>query len=310
MKKVLLTGASGFIGRHCLPLLLARGYEVHAVSSKHPQTEALSRTDVHWHQADLLDAAQSSDLLARVRPTHLLHLAWYAVPGKFWTSPENFRWVQASLSLFQEFAAGGGTRMVGAGTCAEYDWRYGYCSEGLTPPGTATLYGTCKHSLQLMLDVFARQSNLSSAWGRVFFPYGPHEHPEKLVAYVIRSLLRAEPARCSHGEQLRDLLYVGDVAGAFVALLESEVTGAVNIGSGRPVALKEVIHRIGQRLQRPDLIRLGAIPPSIGDTPLLVADVARLRDEVRWQPEYDLDEGLEQTISWWEENISVHEPKE
>jgi nucleoside-diphosphate-sugar epimerase len=152
-----------------------------------------------------------------------------------------------------------------------------------------------------MLDAFAAQSGLSAAWGRVFFPYGPHEYPERLVAYVIRSLLRAEPARCSHGNQLRDLLYVADVAGAFVALLESSVTGAVNIGSGRPIALKEVVYKIAQKLQRPELVQLGAVAASADDPPLLVADVTRLSDEVRWQPEYDLDSGLDRTIAWWRE---------
>ena len=126
MKKVLLTGASGFVGRHCLPALVARGYEVHAVSSS-ATAPADTPPGVRWHQADLLDGAQVSALLAQVRPRHLLHSAWYAVPGKYWTAPENFRWVRASLHLLQTFAAHGGRRVVVVGSSAEYDWHYGYC---------------------------------------------------------------------------------------------------------------------------------------------------------------------------------------
>jgi len=194
MKRVLLTGATGFIGRRCLPLLLANGYEVHAVSSRLPQETC---SDVCWHQVNLLDFSQVSVLIADMQPTHLLHFAWYAEPGKYWTALENFHWVQASLSVLWQFYSHGGKRLVMAGTCAEYDWKYGYCSEQITPLLPATVYGTCKHSLQVMLDAFSRQTGLSVAWGRIFFLYGPHEHPDRLVSSVIRSVLRGEPARCS-----------------------------------------------------------------------------------------------------------------
>jgi len=213
MKKVLVTGGNGFIGRHCLPLLLDQGYEVHIVDLTFVEEK---NSDVQWHKANLLDPGQVSRLMAQVQPTHLLHLAWYAVPGKFWTCVENFRWVQASLDLLQAFVSHGGHRVIMAGTCAEYDWKYGFCSEGMTPLLPATLYGACKHSLQVMMDAFSRQTGLSSAWGRVFFLYGPYEHSERLVSSVIRSVLKGDPALCSHGNQIRDFLHVEDVASAFV----------------------------------------------------------------------------------------------
>jgi nucleoside-diphosphate-sugar epimerase len=296
MKRVLVTGATGFIGRPCLPLLSAGDYEVHAASIDAPQKDS---TATHWHRIDFLDTGQVADLVKEVRPSHLLHFAWYAVPGKYWTSPENVRWVQVSLSLLQAFALYGGQRAVMAGTCAEYNWNYGYCSESVTPLLPETLYGTCKHALQMVLNAFARQANLSAAWGRIFFLYGPHEHPDRLVPSVISSLLRGEPARCSHGDQIRDFLYVEDVAAAFVALLESEVSGAINIASGTPITLKEVIYSIADRLNRRDLIQLGAVPSPPNEPGLLVADVRRLREEVKWYPKYSLDEGLDQTIEWW-----------
>lgn len=298
MKRVLLTGASGFVGRHCLPTLVAQGYEVHAVSSR---TEAPAATppQVRWHRADLLDESQVSALLTKVQPTHLLHCAWYAVPGKYWTAAENFRWVEAGKHLLEAFADQGGQRVVGVGSCAEYDWRDGHCYELATPLNPATTYGVCKHAFQLLLTAFSKHARLSAAWGRLFFLYGPHEPWERLVASAIRSILLEEPARCSHGQQIRDFLYVQDVADALVALLDSDVLGPVNIASGVPVAVHEVVQEIADQLERPDLVRLGALPASENEPPLLLADVARLRDEVGWLPRYDLPDGLAETINWY-----------
>src|SRR5689334_22814100 len=108
MKRVLLTGATGLIGRHCLPTLLAQGYEVHAVSAR---GVAAFPTGVHAHQADLLDLGQVTALLEGIQPSHLLHLAWYTRPGAYWASLENISWVQASLGLLQAFVTHGGRRV-------------------------------------------------------------------------------------------------------------------------------------------------------------------------------------------------------
>jgi nucleoside-diphosphate-sugar epimerase len=302
MKRVLITGATSFIGQHCLPELAARGYEIHAVSSK--GAPRVDESDTTWHQVDLLKREQVFDVVAAVEPTHLLHLAWYAVPGKYWTSVENFRWVQASLDLFQAFAEAGGKRIVVAGSCAEYEWGQDQpCSETNTKLNPATVYGACKHALRIMLDVYAEQMNLSAAWGRIFFLYGPHEYENRLVASVIRSLLRNEPARCSHSRQVRDFLYVMDVAAAFVALLETEVTGAVNIASGQAVVLQDVIYKIADKFGKRDLVQLGALASASNDPPLLVAETKRLNDEVGWTPRRRLEEGLDETIVWWTKQL-------
>jgi nucleoside-diphosphate-sugar epimerase len=298
MKRVLLTGASGFVGRHCLPALLGQGYQVHAVASPAHAPPA-GPPGVRWHRADLLDRVETSALVAEVRPMHLLHCAWYAVPGKYWTAPENFRWVEAGMHLLEAFAGHGGQRVVGVGSCAEYDWRDGHCSELATPLNPATTYGVCKHAFQLLLTAFSKQAKLSAAWGRLFFLYGPHEPRERLVASAIQSILLEESARCSHGQQIRDFLYVQDAADALVALLESDVLGAVNIASGAPVAVHEVVQEIADQLDRPDLVRLGALPASENEPPLLLADVTRLHNEVGWSPRYDLASGLAETIKWW-----------
>jgi nucleoside-diphosphate-sugar epimerase len=300
VKKVLVTGASGFIGRHCLLPLLARGHDVHAVTTG-PALDEMA--GVTWHRADLLDPAQVRALIAAVQPSHLLHLAWDVEHGKFWTSPGNLQWVQASLELAQAFVAAGGVRMVAAGTNAEYDWRYGWCTENITPLAPATLYGASKHALNITLSAYAAQVGLSAAWGRIFFLYGPGEHPSRLVSSVTRALLKREPAPMSHGQQRRDFLYVGDVGDAFAALLDSAITGPVNIASGVPVTVRDMAYTIADALDAGDLIRLGALPTPPDDPPLLAGDPGRLRNEVGWQPCHTLADGIGASIAWWRERM-------
>jgi nucleoside-diphosphate-sugar epimerase len=298
VKRVLVTGATGFIGRQVLAPLVARGFDVHAVSR-----EGAAAQGVTGHAVDLLQPTEIVRLLGDVRPTHLLHFAWYAVPGDYWTSPENVRWVEASLSLVRRFAELDGERVVLAGTCAEYDWAHGFCSETVTPLSPSTLYGASKDALRRVVEAYSPQTGLSTAWGRIFFLYGPHERPERLVSSVARSLVNGQPAAATHGRQIRDFLHVADVGDAFAALLDSDVSGPVNVGSGEARTIAEVVFALGQAAGRPDLVRLGEIPAPANDPPVLLADVRRLRDEVGWTPTRTLEQGLRETLEWWQRSL-------
>ena len=296
MRRVLVTGATGCIGRHVLPKLVGRGWEVWAVQSRRPAPDVQG---VQWRRANLLNSSEVGQVVRECEPTHLLHLAWYLAPGKWAAAPENFDWVRASLDLLSAFRDAGGSRVVTAGSCLEYDWDYGYCSETRTPCRPHTVYGTSKHALQLLTTAMAGRAGFSSAWGRIFFLYGPHEHPDRLVASVIRSVLNSQMARTSHGMQVRDYLHVDDVAEVFAQLLESDVTGPINVASGQAVTLRDIVCRIGELMGRPDLIKLGAIAAAPTDTPLVVADISRLKTTLNWAPAWDWERGLLQTIDWW-----------
>lgn len=298
MKRVLVTGASGFIGRQVLAPLLASGYEVHAVARRCAPSAGIA-----WHCADLLEPGSAYRLLDAVRPSHLLHLAWYAEHGKFWSATENYAWVGATLELLRAFADAGGRRAVAAGTCAEYDVRYGYCDESITPTAPANDYGVCKNAMRALFDAYCARRGVSGAWGRLFHLYGPHEHPARLVASVARSLLQDEDAACSHGRQLRDFLHVADSAAALVALLDSDVTGAVNIGSGQAVSIGEVARRLALLAGRPQRLQLGARPAPAGEPPVLIAATRRLHEEVGWRSRHGLDAGLQLTLDWWRNEL-------
>ena len=285
MKRVAVTGGSGFIGEATLAPLRARGFEVHALG------RTASPDTVH-HAIDLL-SDDPAPLLAAIAPTHLLHMAWYAEPGKFWSAPINLDWVAASLRLARAFAAVGGKRLVAAGTCAEYDWTGdGVLREQTTPLAPATLYGTAKVALFRLLTAAAPVLGLSFTWGRVFFPYGPREKPGRLLSSLLDGIATNQPVALSEGAQRRDFLHVDDMGAAFAALLDSQVEGPVNIGSGEATSVRTFATLAAEAAGGAHLLHHGARPMQPGEPPLLVADVGRLRDEIGFMPVHKLASGL------------------
>lgn len=311
-KRVLVSGASGFIGRWSVPALLRSGYEVHAVlsgASNRGVAEQLRGARIHT--ADLLDGARVDKLLSEVKATHLLHFAWIATPGVYRDSPDNFRWMSASEHLLHAFRLHGGRRVMMAGSCAEYDWsRVGVCDEKDSPLANETVaalspYAECKIALQRALADFGRQEHLSTAWGRIFFQFGPYEHPDRLVPSVICNMLLNREAPSSLGNQVRSFLHAADVGEAFAAVLDGELEGPVNIGSDEKIAIRDLLTRIGGLIGRVDLLRLGARPAAPREPPLLVPEIRRLRDEAGWRPRFTLDQGLSETIAWWREQLAA-----
>ena len=300
MRKVLVTGASGFIGRQALLPLIEKGFEVHGTYLNEPLKGV---GNVEWHKVDLLDLESTNIFMRTLHATHLLHFAWYAVPGQYWTSAENMRWKEATLALLTMFGENGGVRATLAGTCAEYDWTHGQDilseNSSIKP---ATLYGKSKHETHLWAEKFSEKNGISLAWGRIFYLYGPCENSVRLVPSVINSLLDNKPALATTGEQILDFLHVEDVASAFAKLLDSNVTGPVNIASGTGVAVRDVVLSIADIMEKRDLVRLGAKQRNLHEPARIVADAKRLQKEVCWNPKYDLATGLQNTILWWQAN--------
>ena len=298
MTRVLVTGGSGFVGRHALRSLVDRGAETHALS-REPRR---SSGGVTWHRADALDTAAASAAIERLRPDVLLHLAWFVTPPDYVRSPANLRWTAATLALADAFVRAGGKRFVGTGTCFEYSWEEGECVEGRTPIRPSTVYGGCKAAVWSALEPFARDAGISAAWARLFYLFGPHEPATRLVPSLVSSMQAGLPAHCRTAAHVRDFLYVADAGDAIAGLALSGVEGAVNVASGTPVAVGTIADGIARRLGRPDLLRK---EPGPATDAVVVANVARLRDEVGWRPAFTLDAGLDATLAWWVEHAAA-----
>jgi nucleoside-diphosphate-sugar epimerase len=301
MKRVLVTGATGFIGRHCLPLLIDQGYEVHAFARETPACVPA----VVWHRGDLLAPGAPSSLIEAVRPTHLLHLAWCASPNDYLTNPSNLRWTVATAELAEAFVAAGGDRFVGAGTCAEYAPSATPCHERDTPAQPASIYGQAKVAAFERLSELAADAKLSFAWGRIFFPYGPYQAPERLIPAVITSLLRGDPMACTAGDLIRDFIHVRDAAEALVAMLSGGIGGACNIGSGARVSVREMVTSLARIADGRSPVRFGVRSLSRGETAPIVADTRRIREELGWRPRIGLEDGLLATVEWWRRRLAA-----
>jgi nucleoside-diphosphate-sugar epimerase len=222
----------------------------------------------------------------------VIHLAWYAVPGKYLTAPENRDCLEASRRLLSKVKG----RAVFIGTCFEFELTEKPLRED-SPTKPMTLYAECKDALRREVEV-----RPNSAWVRFFYQYGPWEDPKRLVPAVITQQLRGEPSKVTPGEQRADYLHVEDVASAVASVAESRLQGCVNVGSGEAPSVREIVMAITALGGRPELIQWGAYPQKPTDPMLIRADNTKLRS-TGWSPKYTLATGLRQTFEWWRREL-------
>jgi nucleoside-diphosphate-sugar epimerase len=298
VSRILVTGAGGFVGRFAVEALKERGFEVHGVARR-----PIDGVEVDvWREADLLEPSAAARVVHEVGASHLLHLAWTTEHGRFWEDPANRSWVTATMRLIETFAEARGSRIVVAGSCAQYDWSSRKpLSETDSPRRPATLYGRAKQDVEALLEAMSAETGTSSATALLFFPYGPYERAGRLVPSVARRLLVGEEAMTSPGTQVRDFLHVADCGAALAALVDSSVVGPVNVGSGEGTAVAEVARSLARIVGRPELLRLGALPGD--DETSVVARTGRLRNEVGFTPRFGLEDGLRDSVDWWRQRV-------
>jgi nucleoside-diphosphate-sugar epimerase len=271
--KVLITGASGFLGRTVVKLLSHQGINTVVAGRSLPQG-----VSVHWHK--LVEIAGA---------THLLHFAWYAEHGKYWTSPLNLRWIDATVRLVEAFCLGGGKQVVIAGTCAEYDWSYGYCNEANTPLNPGTLYGTAKDVTRRLVTSICAEHHVLCAWGRIFLPYGPGEDRRRLIPALIDVFEGKRAPFGVNATAFRDFLHIEDVADGFLTLLQVEATGVFNICSSQPVQIAEVVKLLAHSLNADPQIVLGLNSERLGEPSLIVGDNKKV-SSLGWRVKHKMDE--------------------
>jgi nucleoside-diphosphate-sugar epimerase len=294
--RILLTGATGFIGAHVARALVERGVEVHGLTLPGAPRERLAALapQVELVEGDLGDATWVRATVGSLAPDAAIHLAWFAEPRSYLRAvPENLASLRGGVNLMEALADGGTCRrVVLAGTCLE----------NIETP-RPTIYAAAKAAQHQLATGFAKRS-MSAACAHIFYLYGPWEDERRVIPTVTRSLLRGDPIDVSSGSQSRDYLHVADVAEALSALAGSDVSGRVDICTGSPVTLRRVFEEVAETTGRADLLRIGALAdsesagwPATGDATALLS--------TGWKPRYDLRQGIQATAGWWADREKI-----
>lgn len=283
--KVLLTGASGFVGQHILSSLIRHGIDV----------VTIGRTQAHTHiefiQADLLQIENFSEVIEEAQATHLIHCAWYTQHGDYWTSTLNLRWLEASLKLIECFCLQGGRHVTVAGTCAEYDWSYGYLNEELTPLKPQTFYGVTKKSLcQLTMQLCAHYQ-VQCAWGRIYYSFGPGENPKRLIPSLIKVFKEGASPFTINSFVYRDFLHVYDIAEAFVYFVLAHAHGEYNISSAEPTRLDKIVQILASQFNANPEPILALAAQKVNEPQIIVGTNSKIK-ALGWEPLYSLEHGL------------------
>ncbi len=293
-KKILVTGATGYIGTQICSELMKNGYDIHALV--YPEISQ-NLNSITQYPLDLMNKGAITDFFKNNSFEKMIHLAWYVGP-KCQISPLNIEWLEASLHLIKTFWENGGKTVLVSGSMSEYDFSYGWCSENKTPLDSLSLYGQTKAALYQILEKFCKFHDLDLKWARIFNIYGLNEKKTRLIPYVINAMINNEDVNVSHCNQIQNYLHVKDVARAIVMFLESSVSGAVNIASDEPIRLKDMIEFCKEELKYKKDVNYGAIKASF-DQPFLTGDNSILKNEIGWKQTIDIKDGLKETINWW-----------
>lgn len=261
MKRIVLTGATGFVGRQVCSALLAKGYEVVGVARRSSDLPAAVEFVV---TRDLFSESTTWWTSICSGAAAVVHCAWVTEPGIYLSDPRNFDCLAGTLALAQGAAAAGVRRFIGVGTCFEYDLSHRILSTD-TPLRPATPYAASKAATFLALSQMLPAAGVSFAWARLFYLYGAGEDTRRLVPHLHAQLSAGKEALLTDGRQIRDYLDVADAGQAIARLADNLLTGPVNICSGVPVTVRELATDIAMLYGRPDLLRFGARPNNLTD---------------------------------------------
>jgi dTDP-6-deoxy-L-talose 4-dehydrogenase (NAD+) len=269
---VLLTGATGFVGRQVYKWLISQKISVRIVVRKEnvAQIEASECLESIVTTNDLFAESETWWTTVCTGVDTVIHLAWYAEPGKYLESVKNLDCVVGTLALAKGASSANIRRFIGVGTCFEYDLTQGKNITVDTPLNPLTVYAGAKVATYFSLNSWLSLRQIEFTWCRLFYLYGEGEDPRRLVAYIRKMIELGEQVKLTSGNQIRDFMDVSDAGEMIVKVALSNVQGQVNICSGVPITIKTLAERIADEYGRRDLLKFGARPENLMDPSFIV----------------------------------------
>lgn len=299
--RLLITGATGFVGAKVLELALAQGHAVAATVRPQSPARRLVPFAGRFERLalDLTDRPALTAALADFRPEAIIHSAWSGVAN---TARDDHRQISenidAACALVEAGAAAGCSAFIGTGSQGEYGAGSTMLEDTLPEP--TTLYGAAKVAAFHLTRQLAAQAGMRHAWLRLFSTYGPDDNDGWLIPSLIARMLRGERPQTTLGTQTWDWLYIDDVARGLVAAATTPAaSGIFNLGSGEPVQVRGAVEAI-RDLAAPGMeLVFGEIPFRPDQVMHMQADISRLCSATGWAPQVSFAEGIAETVAWY-----------
>jgi nucleoside-diphosphate-sugar epimerase len=290
--KIFVTGATGFIGSAFVRAAIARGHPILALTRNPEILRSKNLSGLTITKGDLSNP--NWEEIEAFRPEVCLHAAWIATPGIYLESPENYKFLEWSIDLARRCEQIGVRHFIGTGTCIEYKIENEVLKEE-SRIAPMTIYAECKNKFRETLVKRAEENDFSYAWGRIFYPYGPGEHPSRLCSSIISKLLRNEKIFLKTPDSTKDYIYIDDLAEALLTIIEKRFAGEINLGSGCGVSVQQIAEIVASQLSKRELVEKGnSQTPDL--FPFVVADISRLRS-LGWNPRTTLGDGIRNLIA-------------
>lgn len=255
--QIIVTGATGFVGQHLIPLLLSNDYDVIAMGREENKAKAFN-----WYEKVefiSLDYHTTKNSFKPKQGAGLIHLAWHGLPNykaKFHIEenlPKNFEFVK-------ELVESGVSKVLAVGTCFEYGHQFGPLSTTM-PTKPDNPYAQAKDGLRQNLFDLQKQTNFTFQWARLFYMYGKGQNPKSILAQLDTAIDNGDTIfNMSGGEQLRDYLPVEEVALQLLKIFVSNVSGVFNVCSGVPISIRRLVENRIKEKNATIKINLGYYP--------------------------------------------------
>lgn len=302
-KQIVVTGGNGFIGATLVRRLLKNNYDIHVLIRKGANLWRLQEIikQITIHEDILVKKNSLKKILSSISPFAIFHLATY---GSYPFQSDVKRMIEINLMgtlyLLESLSEIPYSHCVVAGSSSEYGKKDHPMHESdILEPNN--YYGALKTTQTHLCQVYAKTNHKPLTILRLFNVYGYYEEKGRLVRSVIESALKKEPIFLATGKEARDLIFVEDVADAFVTTLRRKpFEGEVfNIGTGIQSTIKKLAKLVLKLTKNEVPIKLGAYPGRTWDTTCWVADMKKTYSLLKWKPKYSLEHGLKKTIIWY-----------